>query len=173
MCDRLKAAVDARRDRDFVIMARTDAFAREDRAAALERASAYVAAGADMLFAEALHTLDDYEAFTRAIDVPVLANLTEFGLTPYFTLAELKTAGVALVLYPLSAFRAMSRAALLVYETIRRDGTQRSVVDAMQTREQLYAVLDYHAYERTLDELNPKGSGRRVAASRKRRARKR
>ena len=174
MCDRLKAAVDARRDRDFVIMARTDAFAREGRAAALERASAYVAAGADMLFAEALYTLDDYAAFTRAVDVPVLANLTEFGLTPYFTLAELKTAGVALVLYPLSAFRAMSRAALLVYETIRREGTQRSVVDAMQTREQLYAVLDYHAYERKLDELNAKGGRRRVAASRKRRvARKR
>ena len=173
MCDRLKAAVDARRDRDFVIMARTDAFAREGRGAALERASSYVAAGADMLFAEALYTLDDYAAFTRAIDVPVLANLTEFGLTPCFTLAELKTAGVALVLYPLSAFRAMSRAAERVYETIRREGTQSGVLDAMQTREQLYAVLDYHAYERKLDELNAKGSGRRAAPARKRRARKR
>ena len=171
MCDRLKAAVDARRDRDFVIMARTDAFAREGRAAALERAAAYVASGADMLFAEALYTLDDYAAFTRGIDVPVLANLTEFGLTPCFTLAELKTAGVALVLYPLSAFRAMSRAAERVYETIRREGTQRGVLDAMQTREQLYAVLDYHAYERKLDELNAKGS--RAAPARKRKARKR
>jgi methylisocitrate lyase len=173
MCDRLKAAVDARRDSDFVIMARTDAFAREGREAALERASAYVAAGADMIFAEALQTLDDYAAFTRAIDVPVLANLTEFGLTPYFTLAELRTAGVALVLYPLSAFRAMSRAAELVYETIRRDGTQRGVLETMQTREQLYDVLDYHAYERKLDELNAQGSGRRKAAPRKRKARKR
>ncbi len=173
MCDRLKAAVDARLDRDFVIMARTDAFAREGRAAALERASAYVAAGADMLFAEALYTLDDYAAFTRAMEVPVLANLTEFGVTPYFTLAELKTAGVALVLYPLSAFRAMSRAAQLVYETIRRDGTQRGVLEAMQTREQLYAVLDYHSYERKLDELNAKGSSGRGAAPRKRKARKR
>ena len=173
MCDRLKAAVDARRDRDFVIMARTDAFAREGRAPVLERASAYVAAGADMLFAEALHTLDDYAAFTRAIDVPVLANLTEFGLTPCFTLAELKAAGVALVLYPLSAFRAMSRAAQRVYETIRSEGTQRGVLDAMQTREQLYAVLGYHAYERKLDELSAKGRGRRVTPARKRRARKR
>jgi methylisocitrate lyase len=159
MCDRLKAAVDARRDRDFVIMARTDAFAREGRASSLERASAYVEAGADMIFAEALHTLDDYAAFTRAIDVPVLANLTEFGLTPLFTVAELEKAGVALVLYPLSAFRAMSRAALEVYETIRRDGTQRSVVGAMQTRDELYAVLDYHSYERKLDLLFAKRAG--------------
>ncbi len=156
MCDRLKAAADARRDRDFVIMARTDAFAREGRAAALERAAAYVAAGADMLFAEALYTLDDYAAFTRAVDVPVLANLTEVGLTPDFTVVELKSAGVALVLYPLSAFRAMSRAAERVYAALRREGTQRSVLDAMQTREELYAVLDYHAYERKLDELNEK-----------------
>jgi methylisocitrate lyase len=153
MCDRLKAAVDARRDGDFVIMARTDAFAREGRAASLERAASYVEAGADMIFAEALYTLDDYAAFTRAIDVPVLANLTEFGLTPYFTVAELEKAGVKLVLYPLSAFRAMSRAALHVYETIRRDGTQRAVLGAMQTRDELYAVLDYHTYERKLDEL--------------------
>jgi methylisocitrate lyase len=159
MCDRLKAAVDARRDRDFVIMARTDAFAREGRAAALERAAAYVEAGADMIFAEALYTLEDYAAFTRAVTVPVLANLTEFGLTPLFTVAELERAGVKLVLYPLSAFRAMSRAALAVYETIRRDGTQRAVLPAMQTREELYAVLDYHRYERELDELNAKSSG--------------
>jgi methylisocitrate lyase len=173
MCDRLKAAVDARRDRDFVIMARTDAFAREGRAASLERAAAYVEAGADMIFAEALYTLEDYAAFTRAVAVPVLANLTEFGLTPQFTVAELKRAGVKLALYPLSAFRAMSRAALEVYETIRRDGTQRAVLGTMQTREQLYAVLDYHRYERKLDELNAKSSGTRARrvrpAARKRR----
>lgn len=159
MCDRLKAAVDARRDGNFVIMARTDAFAREGRAASLDRVAAYVEAGADMIFAEALYTLDDYAAFTRAIDVPVLANLTEFGLTPYFTVAELKRAGVKLVLYPLSAFRAMSRAAQRVYETIRRDGTQRSMLDAMQTRDELYAVLDYLEYERKLDELNARSAG--------------
>jgi methylisocitrate lyase len=166
MCDRLKAAVDARRDRDFVIMARTDAFAREGRAASLDRAAAYVEAGADMIFAEALYTLEDYAAFTRAIAVPVLANLTEFGLTPQFTVAELKRAGVKLVLYPLSAFRAMSRAALDVYATIRRDGTQRAMLGAMQTREELYAVLDYHRYERKLDELNAKSSGERAKAAR-------
>jgi len=166
MTDRLKAAVDARRDGDFVIMARTDAFAREGRAASLERAAAYVEAGADMIFAEALYTLEDYAAFTRAVAVPVLANLTEFGLTPQFTVAELKRAGVKLVLYPLSAFRAMSRAALEVYETIRRDGTQRAVLGAMQTREQLYAVLDYHRYERQLDELDAKGSGTRARRAR-------
>ena len=153
MCDRIKAAVDARRDEGFVIMARTDAFAREGRAAALERASVYVAAGADMIFAEALYTLDDYAAFTRAIRAPVLANLTEFGLTPYFTVEELAGAGVKLVLYPLSAFRAMSRAAERVYAAIRSQGTQRGVLDSMQTREELYSVLDYHAYERKLDEL--------------------
>ena len=175
MCDRLKAAVDARRDRDFVIMARTDAFAREGRAASVERAAAYVEAGADMIFAEALYTLEDYAAFTGAIGVPVLANLTEFGLTPQFTVAELRKAGVRIVLYPLSAFRAMSRAALRVYETIRRDGTQRAVLDAMQTRDELYAVLDYHTYERKLDELFAKSAGPKAAKARKparRRARK-
>jgi methylisocitrate lyase len=153
MCDRLKAAVDARRDEGFVIMARTDALAREGRAAAVERAAAYVAAGADMIFAEALYTLDDYAAFTRAIRVPVLANLTEFGLTPYFTVHELKAAGVAMVLYPLTAFRAMSQAALHVYRTVREEGTQRSLLDSLQTREQLYGVLKYYDYERKLDEL--------------------
>jgi methylisocitrate lyase len=167
MCDRLKAAVDARRDDDFVIMARTDAFAREGRAAAVERAAAYVESGADMIFAEALYTLDDYAAFTRVIGVPVLANLTEFGLTPQFTVAELDEAGVKIVLYPLSAFRAMSRAALEVYETIRRDGTQRAMLDAMQTREELYAVLDYHTYERKLDELFAKERAPRGNAPRK------
>ncbi|HUQ53508.1 MAG TPA: methylisocitrate lyase [Gammaproteobacteria bacterium] len=153
MCDRLKAAVDARRDDGFIVMARTDALAREGRSAALERAAAYVAAGADMIFAEALYTLDDYAAFTGAVDVPVLANLTEFGLTPYFTVAELKRAGVKLVLYPLSAFRAMSRAAERVYAAIRNEGTQRAVLETMQTRDELYTVLDYHSYERKLDEL--------------------
>jgi methylisocitrate lyase len=175
MCDRLKAAADARRDRDFVLMARTDAFAREGRAAALERACAYVAAGADMIFAEALRTLDDYAAFTRAVDVPVLANLTEFGLTPCFTLAELEAVGVGLVLYPLSAFRAMSRAAEHVYDTIRREGTQRNALASMQTREQLYDVLDYHRYERKLDELFARkgAAGKRARTARKPSARRR
>jgi len=149
-------------------MARTDAFAREGRPSAIGRAQAYVDAGADMIFAEALYTLDDYAAFTRAIGVPVLANLTEFGLTPQFTVAELDKAGVKIVLYPLSAFRAMSRAALRVYEAIRRDGTQRAVLDAMQTRDELYAVLDYHAYERKLDELNAKNAGSQAGGAPKR-----
>jgi methylisocitrate lyase len=166
MCDRLKAAVDARRDENFVIMARTDAFAREGRSAALDRAAAYVAAGADMLFAEALYTLEDYAAFTSATKVPVLANLTEFGMTPYFTVAELERAGVELVLYPLSAFRAMSRAAQRVYAAIREHGTQRAVLDTMQTRDELYAVLDYHTYERKLDELFA-NKGRGKSAKRK------
>jgi len=153
MCDRIKAAVDARTDAAFVVMARTDAFAREGREASLERAARYVAAGADMLFAEALYTLDDYRAFTRAIGVPVLANLTEFGLTPYFTVRELADAGVKMILYPLSAFRAMSKAAAEVYAAILEHGTQAPVVGRMQTREELYDVLGYHAYERKLDEL--------------------
>jgi methylisocitrate lyase len=153
MCDRLKAAVDARTDEDFVVMARTDAFAREGLNAALDRAGAYQAAGADMVFAEALATLDDYRSFCRALDVPVLANLTEFGVTPSFTVDELKDAGVQLILYPLSAFRAMSKAAERVYRAIVDDGTQRAVVDTMQTRDELYDVLDYHAYEQRLDAL--------------------
>ncbi len=153
MCDRIKAAVDARNDEDFAIMARTDAFAHEGGQASLERVSAYVEAGAEMIFAEALYTLDDYRSFTAAVDVPVLANLTEFGLTPGFTLEELADAGIAMALYPLSAFRAMSKAALMVYQTIRDEGTQRSVLDSMQTREELYDVLGYHAYEDKLDEL--------------------
>ena len=153
MCDRLKAAVDARRDAKFVIMARTDAFAREGREAALERTAAYVEAGADMIFAEALYTLKDYAAFTRAIRVPVLANLTEFGLTPYFTVAELARAGIKMILYPLTAFRAMSRASELVYAALREHGTQRAVLDILQTREELYAVLKYYDFERKLDEL--------------------
>lgn len=153
MCDRVRAAVDARADSSFVVMARTDAFASEGRQAAIERAASYAEAGADMIFAEALPALDDYAAFTAALDVPVLANLTEFGVTPAFTADELGRVGVAMLLYPLSAFRAMSRAALDVYETIRRDGTQRAAVENMQTREELYDVLGYHAYERKLDEL--------------------
>ena len=170
MCDRLKAAVDARRDDELVIMARTDAFAREGREAALDRAGAYVAAGADMIFAEALYTLEDYAAFTRAVRVPVLANLTEFGLTPYFTVEELAEAGVKLVLYPLSAFRAMSRAAERVYAAIRSQGTQRGIVDSMQTRDELYGVLGYYDYERKLDALlAASGGARRHKPARKKR----
>jgi methylisocitrate lyase len=153
MVDRLKAAVDARRDGSFVIMARTDAHAVEGQAAALERAGAYVAAGADMIFAEALRTLDEFRQFARQVGVPVLANITEFGQTPLFSAAELAAAGVRLVLYPLSAFRAAARAQLTVYEAIRAHGTQRSVLDLMQTRAELYDVLGYHEYERKLDEL--------------------
>lgn len=153
MVDRIKAAVDGRTDPDFVIMARTDAHASEGAAAAIERASAYVAAGADMIFAEALHTLDEYQAFTRAVPVPVLANITEFGKTPLFTVEELRGVGVGLVLYPLSAFRAMSAAALEVYTAIRRDGSQQGVLERMQTRAELYEVLGYHDYERKLDAL--------------------
>jgi methylisocitrate lyase len=134
-------------------MARTDAFAREGRQASLDRTAAYVEAGADMIFAEALYALDDYRAFAAAVDVPVLANLTEFGLTPYFTAQELAQAGVDMILYPLSAFRAMSKAAVAVYEAILVHGTQVPVLDAMQTREELYDVLGYHAYEKKLDEL--------------------
>ena len=153
MCDRLKAAVDGRTDEAFVIMARTDAHAVEGQQAAIDRASAYVEAGADAIFAEALTTLDEYQQFTDAIEVPVLANLTEFGKTPLFTTDELGGVGVRMALYPLSAFRAMSAAALNVYETLRRDGTQQAVVDTMQTRMELYDVLGYQAYEDKLDEL--------------------
>ena len=153
MCDRIKAAVDGRTDDQFVIMARTDAHAVEGQVPAVERALAYVAAGADMIFAEALATLDEYREFTRALQVPVLANITEFGKTPLFTTDELAQAGVRLVLYPLSAFRAMNKAALAVYSAIRREGTQQSVVSAMQTRAELYDVLGYQEYERKLDTL--------------------
>jgi methylisocitrate lyase len=153
MCDRVKAAVDGRSDEQFVIMARTDAHAVEGQAQAVERALAYVEAGADMIFAEALTTLDEYRQFTSAVKVPVLANITEFGKTPLFTTDELAGAGVALVLYPLSAFRAMSAAALAVYQTLRNDGTQQAVLDRMQTRAELYEVLGYHDYEAKLDRL--------------------
>jgi methylisocitrate lyase len=153
MCDRLKAAVDGRSDPDFVIMARTDAHAVEGQQAAIDRAVSYVEAGADMIFAEALTTLDEYRQFAEAVEVPVLANLTEFGRTPLFTTDELAAAGIALTLYPLSAFRAMSKAALEVYTAIRNDGTQQAVVDRMQTRVELYDVLAYQAYEDKLDAL--------------------
>jgi len=153
MCDRLKAALDARTDASFVIMARTDAHGVEGQAAAVERAQAYAAAGADMIFAEAITSLEEYRQFTAAVPVPVLANITEFGRTPLFNAQELWRAGVRMVLYPQSAFRAMSLAAEEVYNAIRRDGTQRTVLDRMQTREDLYTVLGYHAYEERLDRL--------------------
>jgi len=158
MVDRLKAAVDARTDGEFVIMARTDAHAVEGQSAALERAAAYSEAGADMIFAEALTTLDEYRQFAAGIKVPVLANITEFGQTPLFSTAELGSAGVRLVLYPLSAFRAAAKAQVVVYDAIRRQGTQKSVVPYMQTREELYGVLGYHGYEKKLDELFGKAS---------------
>ena len=153
MVDRIKAAVDAKTDPDFVVMARTDALAVEGLERALERARACVEAGADAIFPEAMTELAMYRKFTEAVKVPVLANLTEFGATPLFTLEELRSARVAIALYPLSAFRAMNAAALKVYNAIRREGTQKSVVDAMQTRADLYDILGYHAYERKLDEL--------------------
>lgn len=153
MVDRLKAAVDGRQDDQFVIMARTDAHAVEGLDAAIERSATYVEAGADIIFAEALTTLAEYRQFTAAISVPVLANLTEFGQTPLFTKDELEEVGVGLLLYPLSAFRAMSRAAEKVYRAIREDGTQKNVIDTMQTRMELYDVLGYHEYEEKLDQL--------------------
>ena len=153
MMDRIKAAVDGRTDDDFVIMARTDAHAVEGQQAALDRSAAYIEAGADMIFAEALTTLDEYRQFTSAIKAPVLANLTEFGKTPMFTTWELAAVGIRMVLYPLSAFRAMSRAAENVYRALREDGTQTNVIDTMQTRMELYDVLGYQAYEDKLDEL--------------------
>jgi len=153
MCDRIKAAVDARSDPAFVVMARTDALASEGLERALERAAAYAEAGADMIFPEAITELPMYREFIDATKVPVLANITEFGKTPLFTVDELRSAGVALALYPLSAFRAMNKAALNVYQTLRKEGTQKNVVATMQTRDELYEYLDYHAYEGKLDEL--------------------
>jgi len=153
MADRIKSAVDGRTDDKFAIMARTDAHAVEGQQAALDRSAAYVAAGADMIFAEALTTLEEYREFTAAITVPVLANLTEFGKTPMFTTDELAGVGVSLALYPLSAYRAMSKAAAVLYETLRKDGTQEAVIDNMQTRDELYEVLGYHEYEDKLDRL--------------------
>jgi len=153
MVDRIKAAADARSDPDFVIMARTDALAVEGLQAAIDRACACVEAGADMIFPEAVTELPMYRKFADAVKVPILANITEFGQTPLFTVEELRDANVSLVLYPLSAFRAMNQAALNVYRAIRRDGTQKNVVDSMQTRADLYDFLDYHAYEQKLDQL--------------------
>lgn len=153
MCDRIKAAVDAKTDAQFVVMARTDALAVAGLDAVVERVSRFVEAGADAIFAEAMTDLQMYRRVTEAVDVPVLANLTEFGSTPLYTLAELRSVGVRMALYPLSAFRAMSLAALQVYRTIREQGTQRSVLEAMQTRDELYDLIGYHDYEKKLDEL--------------------
>lgn len=153
MVDRIRACVDARVDENFFIMARTDAFQQEGLQAALDRAIACVEAGADGIFAEAVHTLEDYQAFSEALDVPILANITEFGQTPLFNQEELGRAGAAMVLYPLSAFRAMAQAAQLVYESIAERGDQKAVVDRMQTRSDLYEVLNYHSFEQKLDQL--------------------
>ena len=153
MVDRIKAAVDARTDPDFVVMARTDALAVEGLPAAIDRARACVEAGADMIFPEAITDLAMYRQFAEAVGVPVLANITEFGATPLYTLDELRSANVAIVLYPLSAFRAMNKAALEVYRTLRREGTQKSVLDTMQSRAELYEFLGYHAFEQKLDAL--------------------
>jgi methylisocitrate lyase len=153
MCDRIKAAVDGRTDPAFVIMARTDALANEGFDRALERIRKYVEAGADMVFPEAVTELSMYKKIAGAVNVPVLANITEFGQTPLFTVDELRSAGVAIVLYPLSAFRAMNQAAVNVYKKIRSDGTQKNVVGSMQTRDELYDYLNYHSYEKKLDEL--------------------
>jgi methylisocitrate lyase len=153
MCDRIKAAVDGKTDPAFVVMARTDAASVEGVAAAVQRARAYREAGADMIFAEALTSLEEYKTFCQAVDAPVLANMTEFGSTPLFTVSELASSGVGLALYPLSAFRAMSAAALEVFGAIRKEGTQKGVIGKMQTRADLYEFLDYHAYEAKLDKL--------------------
>ncbi len=157
MVDRIKAAVDARQDPDFVIMARTDALAVEGLGPAIERALACVEAGADMIFPEALTSLEMYRQFADAVRVPILANMTEFGVTPLYTTAELASAGVGLALYPLSAFRAMSAAALQVYQVLRKEGSQKNALPLMQTRAELYNYLDYYAYEQKLDELFAKG----------------
>lgn len=153
MVDRIKAAVDARTDENFSVMARTDAIAIEGIDAAIERVHAYIEAGADLVFPEAIRALEDYKKFSSAVSKPVLANITEFGLTPLFTRDELSAQGVAMILYPLSAFRAMNKAAENVYEAIRRDGTQSGVIDTMQTREELYQSIDYYKYEEALDKL--------------------
>jgi len=153
MVDRVKAAVDARTVAGFVIMARTDAAAVEGIDAAIERAQAYVEAGADMIFPEAMNTLEDYARFKAAVKVPILANLTEFGSTPFFTVDELRGAGVDIALYCCGAYRAMNKAALGFYETVRRDGTQKNIIDRLQTRAELYDFLGYHAYEDKLDQL--------------------
>ena len=153
MVDRIKAAVDARTDSDFCIMARTDSIAIEGLDAAIERSLAYIEAGADLVFPEAIRDLDSYKKFATAVSKPILANITEFGLTPLFTRDELGANGVGMILYPLSAFRAMNKAAENVYEAIRRDGTQAGAIDAMQTREELYERINYYEYEKALDQF--------------------
>jgi methylisocitrate lyase len=153
MCDRIKAAVDGRTDPSFAVMARTDALANEGFELALDRLNKYVEAGADMVFPEAVTDLNSYKKITAAIKVPVLANITEFGKTPLFTVAELRSADVSIALYPLSAFRAMNLAALNVYKNLRKDGTQKHLLAGMQTRDELYDYLNYHSYEKKLDEL--------------------
>jgi methylisocitrate lyase len=157
MGDRIKAAVDARTDPGFVIMARTDALANEGLDAAVSRAISYVEAGADMIFPEAITDLPMYKKFADAVKVPILANITEFGRSPMFTVDELRSANAAMVLYPMSACRAMNKAALRVFEEIKRRGTQQAVLAEMQTREEMYQVIDYHSYEKKLDELFTRG----------------
>ena len=157
MADRIKSAVDARTDPGFVIMARTDALANEGLDAAISRAIAYVKAGADMIFPEAITDLPMYRKFADAVQVPVLANITEFGKSPLFTVDELRSANVAMVLYPLTAFRAMNKAALKVYENLRKTGSQKNSIGDMQTREELYDIINYHSYEKKLDELFSRG----------------
>jgi methylisocitrate lyase len=157
MCDRIKAAIDAKTDPNFVVMARTDALANEGLDSAISRAIAYKEAGADMIFPEAITDLPMYKKFAAAVKVPTLANITEFGKSPLFTVEELRSADVAMILYPLSAFRAMNKAALRVYEEVRKKGTQKGLLGEMQTREELYDVIDYHSYEKKLDELFTRG----------------
>jgi methylisocitrate lyase len=157
MADRIKAAVDARTDPGFAIMARTDALANEGLDSALERMQAYVEAGADMAFPEAITDLPMYRKFADAVKVPILANITEFGKSPLYTVEDLRSAGVAMVLYPLSAFRAMNKAALRAYNEIRSRGTQKGLIADMQTREELYEIINYHSYEKKLDELFTRG----------------
>jgi methylisocitrate lyase len=157
MCDRIKAAVDGRTDKSFVIMARTDALANEGFDLSLTRIQKYVEAGADMVFPEAVTSLDMYKKISDAVRVPILANITEFGQTPLFTVDELRKAGAGIVLYPLSAFRAMNKAALNVYKAIREKGTQKDALPAMQTREELYEIINYHSYEKKLDDLFSRG----------------
>lgn len=160
MCDRIKAAMDAKHDKNFVFMARTDALQLEGLDKTIERIQRYVEAGAEMIFFEGVTDIAQFEALTKSCKVPVLANITEFGVTPLYTRDELKKAGVQLILYPLSAFRAMSKAAENVYQTIRTKGTQESVIPEMQTRDQLYDVLNYHQFEQTLDDLFAKGKNK-------------
>jgi methylisocitrate lyase len=157
MADRIQSAVDARTDPGFVVMARTDALANEGLDQAVARAVKYVEAGADMIFPEAIPSIEMYRKFVEAVKVPVLANITEFGKSPMFTVDELRSANVAMVLYPLSAFRAMNKAAQRVYEEVRKKGTQKGVLGDMQTREELYEVINYHSYEKKLDELFSRG----------------